>query len=300
MKKKINFSVVCATHKGAIKLNRLILSFYEGTTWPKEIIICGTTPKDLIHVKKKILSKLNVKFILSKKKNQVYQRALAVKKSKEDFILQIDDDVTVYPNFVKNLEKYVHKNQKYSKWIISALIIQKNGSLQAGSWNAIYRKFFLFRSIIYILNKGKKIEEYSVLHSGRCVPYIKNFGKKLKSNIISTEWLCSTVFYPRSCLKFVKKIKQKANKAYYEDVFFSHQLYKKGYNLMIDKDVVGVHDNQPYTSISTYFKTLGTQYELVNFFKKSKILFVLDVIIFTFVHLLRDIYLITTGRNNEN
>ena len=69
---------------------------------------------------------------------------------------------------------------------------------------------------------------------------------------------------------------------------------------MIDKDVVGVHDNQPYTSISTYFKTLGTQYELVNFFKKSKILFILDVIIFTFVHLLRDIYLITTGRNNEN
>ena len=68
MKKKINFSVVCATHKGAIKVNKLILSFYEGLMWPKEIIICGTTPIDLMHVDKKILSELNIKFILSKKK----------------------------------------------------------------------------------------------------------------------------------------------------------------------------------------------------------------------------------------
>ena len=63
--------------------------------------------------------------------------------------------------------------------------------------------------------------------------------------------------------------------------------------LLIDRNIIGTHDNQPYTSISTYFKTLKTQLFLVKFFKKSKIFFLFDVIIFTFIHLIRDIYIKT-------
>ena len=108
--------------------------------------------------------------------------------------------------------------------------------------------------------------------------------------IKDVEWLCSTILYHKSCLKNVKNFKQNSAKAYYEDVLFSHQLYRKNYKLLIDVNVIGIHDNQPFTSTSIYFKTLPTQLELVKFFNKSRILFILDIFIFTFIHMLRDLY----------
>ena len=174
--------------------------------------------------------------------------------------------------------------------IVSALIIQNDKSLQAGTWNNIYKKYKFFRFIVLLLNNFKKIKEYSILASGRCVPFIKNFDSELKNNIKDVEWLCSTILYHKSCLKNVKNFKQNSAKAYYEDVLFSHQLYRKNYKLLIDVNVIGIHDNQPFTSTSIYFKTLPTQLELVKFFNKSRILFILDIFIFTFIHMLRDLY----------
>ena len=176
------------------------------------------------------------------------------------------------------------------KKIVSALIIQNNKTLQAGTWNNIYKKYKFFIFLVLFLNNFKKIKEYSILESGRCVPYIKNFDSRLKKNIQNVEWLCSTILYHKSCLKNVKNFKQNSAKAYYEDVLFSHQLYRKNYKLLIDVNVVGIHDNQPFTSTSIYFKTLPTQLELVNYFNKSKFLFFIDTFIFTFIHMLRDIY----------
>jgi len=74
-------------------------------------------------------------------------------------------------------------------------------------------------------------------------------------------------------------------------MYYSRISYiKKKYKLLIDVNAIGIHDNQPYTSTSIYFKTLLTQFELVKFFNKSKILFYVDVFLFTFIHILRDIY----------
>ena len=291
MKKKINVSVVCATHNGAAKLKNLILSIYKNKVWPKEIVICGTSNGDLKYIKPQIISTLSIKFFKSSQKSQIYQRSIAINKTKSDYILQIDDDVTVQPNFFLNIKKYTKNKKIIDKKIISALILQSNNNLQAGSWNSIYRKYLIFRIILRLLNKGKPIKQYSILESGRFIPYIENFDGKLEKNIVNAEWLCSTVLYHKSCRYIVRDFSQISKKAYYEDVLFSHQLFLKKYNLIIDKNIIGTHDNQPYTSITTYFKTLKTQFFLVNFFKKSKLFFFFDVVIFTFIHLIRDIYI---------
>lgn len=292
MKRKINISVVCATHKGSKKIKNLINSIYQNNIWPKEIVICGTSKSDLKFIPEKLVKLLDIKFIFSNIKSQVYQRKLAIQSSSSDYILQIDDDIIIKRNFFLKISKYTLSKYQIKKKIVSALILQKNGNLQAGSWNTIYNKYFIFRIILKILNLGKYVEEYSVLESGRCVPYIENFKGFLEKNVVNAQWLCSTVLYHRLSRKNIKYIKEFSKKAYYEDVLFSYQLYKKKYQLIIDKDVVGTHDNQPYTKLSTYFETLKTQYELVKFFKKNKILFFLDVIIFSIIHLLRDIYVI--------
>tara|TARA_A100001011_G_C14256021_1_gene820121 strand:+ start:868 stop:1587 length:720 start_codon:yes stop_codon:yes gene_type:complete len=234
---------------------------------------------------------LSIKFFKSSQKSQIYQRSIAINKSKSDYILQIDDDVTVQPNFFLKIKKYTKNKKIIDKKIISALILQSNNNLQAGSWNNIYKKYLIFRIILRFLNKGKAIKQYSILESGRCIPYIENFDGKLEKNIFNAQWLCSTVLYHKSCRNIVRNFSQIGKKAYYEDVLFSHQLFLKKYNLIIDKNVIGTHDNQPYTSITTYFKTLKTQFFLVNFFKKSKLFFFFDVVIFTFIHLIRDMYI---------
>jgi len=297
MKRKINISVVCATHQGSKKIKNLILSIYKNHLWPKEIVICGTSKSDLKFVPEKLIKLLNINFLFSKIKSQIHQRNIAIQHSSSDYILQIDDDVIIKSNFFLKINKYTLSKNQINKKIISALILQKNGNLQAGSWNSMYNKFFILRLLLKILNKGKSIEEYSVLESGRCVPYIKNFKGIMDKNIISAEWLCSTVLYHRFSRKNIEYITEFSKKAYYEDVIFSHQLYKKDYKLIIDKDIVGIHDNQPYTSLSTYFDTLKTQYEMVKFFKKNKFFFFLDVAIFSLVHLLRDLYVVLVHKS---
>jgi len=219
----------------------------------------------------KIVLALNIKFIHSKIKNQITQRNNGIKKSKSDYILQIDDDVKINRNFFQKLEKYTKKKNFVEKKIISALILQKNNILQAGSWNMIYKKYYLFRKLIWFLNYFKKINEYSVLESGRCIPYIENFNGLLDKNVSNAEWLCSTVLYHRSFRKKIIYLNDFSKKAYYEDVLFSHQLYKKNYNLIIDKNIIGFHESQPYTSLLTFIQTIKMQYALVKFFKKKKI-----------------------------
>ena len=45
--------------------------------------------------------------------------------------------------FFLNLSKYVHDTRDRKK-IVSALIIQNDKSLQAGTWNNIYKKYKFF------------------------------------------------------------------------------------------------------------------------------------------------------------
>ena len=153
MKKKINISVVCATHNGSKKIKNLINSIKDNYIYPKEIVICGTNALDLKYIPKNLIKNLNIKFILSKKKSQIIQRNIAIKNSKADFILQIDDDVVVKKNFFINLSKYTSSNND-QKMIVSALIIQNNKSLQAGTWNNIYKRYALFRFLVLILERS--------------------------------------------------------------------------------------------------------------------------------------------------
>ena len=95
MKKKLNVSLVIPSHKGKKKLPKLINSIKENTFLPKEIIICGTNKSDINLIDKKEIKSLNIIFLLSKIKNQVYQRKKAIDNAKYDLIFQLDDDVVL-------------------------------------------------------------------------------------------------------------------------------------------------------------------------------------------------------------
>ena len=63
-------SVVCASHNGKNKIPNLIDSIKKNSLLPNEIIITGLA-KDLSKLDKIDIKKLNIKFVLSKKKIKV-------------------------------------------------------------------------------------------------------------------------------------------------------------------------------------------------------------------------------------
>ena len=76
MKKRIDVSMVVATHKGINKLPLLVSSLKKNSMLPKEIIICGTSLNDIKLLRKNDIKSLNIKFFISKIKNQVLSPSL--------------------------------------------------------------------------------------------------------------------------------------------------------------------------------------------------------------------------------
>ena len=119
MKQKIvKISIICASHNGKYKLPKLIESISNGYYIPEEIIIVTTSLSDCLFLNKKISNKIKLKFFISKKKNQIYQRKLGIKKTKNNLILQVDDDVLFYKDTLKNFfynNFFTPKKKNFSK-----------------------------------------------------------------------------------------------------------------------------------------------------------------------------------------
>ena len=103
----VPISVVCPTHKGNKKLPKLINSILNNTVKPNEIIICGTNINDI-----KGLNQKGIKFIVSSISNQSYQRKLAIKKSKNQLLLQCDDDIILEKEFFKKMYDHFKEDIK--------------------------------------------------------------------------------------------------------------------------------------------------------------------------------------------
>lgn len=279
--RKINVSLVIASHKGRLKLPQLINSVKKNNFWPKEIVICGTNKKDISLVKKKDLKLLNINFIVSKIKNQVYQRKLALTKINQEYVLQLDDDITLESNFFNIL--YFHLENKKKNVITMSLVIIPDLKEQAYRWNLYYRNNLYFRILLRFFNYGKKIKYMSILPSGRICPYLPDsfyYEKKILKNL---EWTNSLILYHKSVLNYSDDIKdlKKNEKSFYEDVLFSHNLYKKGFKLQIDPKLKAIHPYYDQLDFFTHLKTLKTQYKIVKRFKKNYIMFMLDAILAT-------------------
>ena len=292
MKKILPITIVCPTHNGQKKLPKLINSIYNNSFWPKEIIICGTDKLDFKLIDQAKIKKLNVTKILSNVKNQKTQRDLAIKKVRTKLIAQCDDDLELDSNYLIN--SYKHFSKKNKKILVSAAILFKDKKHQAIRWNSAFYSFRLYRFLLLFFNSFRKLKYMSVLNSGRIIPLLpSDFLKENKSFKVlnNLEWVCSTVIYNKSALKDAYNyFPEKGKKAYYEDVFFSHSLFKKGYNLLIDRSIIAYHPKTTKTDISIFFDTIKSQKKIIEVFKKSKFLFYLDIIVFGLIFVLLKIF----------
>ena len=293
MNKILPVTIVCPTHNGAKRLPLLLNSILKNTHLPKQIIICGTSLSDFKFLNSPKYKKLNIKKIVSKIKNQKYQRDLAIKNVNTNIIAQCDDDLELEINYIK--KSYDHfRYKKNSKKIVSAAILFKNYQHQAIRWNTVFYNSRIYKYILLLFNMGNRLQYMSVLSSGRIIPLLpKDFLlKNNKSKILNNlQWVCSTIIYTKSAIKdafyYLPEI---GKKSYFEDVFFSHSLFLKNYDLIIDRSIIAYHPMTEKTNLSIYLKTIKSQSKIVKTFKKSKIMFYLDVFVFLIIFILLKIF----------
>jgi GT2 family glycosyltransferase len=268
-------SIVCATHN---KIKQLIRTIHSLTTSEKiiyEIIICSTDKNDFNIVQKEFKKIFNFVFIYSDIKSQTYQRSLAIKKAKSIIILQIDDDVIVSQGTIKKMLDCF--DMESNQIVVGAYLLYPNNDHVSKRFTSYYKKSIFLQLIYFLLNLFKQPNQMSVLRSGRIFPLLDDPNS-------NKEWLSSFLMYTKNSY-YQSDVHFNLGKGYYEDIIFTHRLYKLGYKLIMIKDaIVKIDYNQP-TSLKTYLKSLPMQFHFVKLFKKNYILFFIDIVIFSFIHL---------------
>lgn len=268
----INLSLVIASHKGSKKLINLLNSIILGKSIPKEIIIVCSTDEynKYIFNLKKFNKIFNIIILKSKIKNQIYQRQIGLAKARNDYILQLDDDLTLDKNTIKLL--YENVNKSHFKKIFCLNLIDKNKNPLDSRWSYYYRHYTSFKVALYFLNGYKKIQPNTIIKSGRPIP---SFKKNYRY-----EWLNSSLCFHKNAMKDYKFF-DTVGKAYYEDIFTSHSFLVQGYELKKITNSILIHPKTNQIDFNEHLKAFQNQKIIVKTFKKNIILLYFDFLIFS-------------------
>ena len=272
-KKFADLSMVIPTHKGSKKLPDLLKSIKESSLIPNQIIIVGTNRDDFEKLDKYIQF-LNLEFYVSSHANQVFQRNEGFKKVNQSYIIQSDDDIMFEYNCIKLLMYEVKNNKNY---LLSPIILDEFNELADKRSIDLYKKYFLLRMIYLFLNGFKKVKGGTILFSGRPVPDISNNDNR--------EWLNSCICFTSKNLKDYIYFNSNG-KSYYEDVYTSHNYFKKGYFLKKIFNAKIIHKRTRKFDFLQHLCSIKNQYQIVKKFKKSKLFFLFDILIFTIIFMI--------------
>lgn len=270
-----NLTIVCASHNGMKKIPLFLKSIQKNTTRPKDIIICGTHESDISGISKDFLEKNRVSFVISKFANQIYQRNLALSMVSTNYVLQLDDDLILDRNAIKNYCKHFREPNSNKK-IVSGYTVFPNGDHMSCRVKISYQKSKFIRIFYSLMNGFKDLKNMSILKSGRIFPLVLEGDETNEP-----DWLSSCLMFHKDAIKsnpvLVSNKNLNIGKAYYEDVFFTLSLKKRGFKLILDEDITLMH---PYTtSIKPweYIHTISKQKKLLEYTNGSFLLFYLDV-----------------------
>jgi glycosyltransferase involved in cell wall biosynthesis len=219
-KNNLSVSVVIPT-LGGEELKKTIAHLNSGSVKPKEILICipveySSKVDDLKHE--------NVKVIATKSKGQVVQRAIGFQHALCDYVLQIDDDITLA---FECIEKLLGALVLDEKSVVAPVMINISTGCSAYSinGNAIVRKIYYF-----LMNGFDGYQPGKIDKAGTAVGVnVDDFPV----GVLETEWL------PGGCVMHHRKnliledFYPFIGKAFNEDVIHSVLLRKGGRKLFI-------------------------------------------------------------------
>jgi len=270
MIKQSDFSIIIPTIADSNTIKRIVRSLESQNFIPREIIIISINK--IFFVSKK----LNIKFIQSKIKNQVYQRLLGLKKmsKKTKIFIQLDDKISLRKNALKELKN------SWNKYIDKDVIgIGFNQSNVTHNYN-----LFHYLTLTGSRAKGK------VLKSGFCSDY-----SNVKEDTY-VEWLKGGL-----SSWYISKTKNVFKRKYpivpwsiCEDLIFS-KLQNKRYKFVISSKsgvMVNSKDNKSLSYEENLFKgfmQIKMTKSFVNAFHFSKIIFLYSVLSTITLNILKSI-----------
>lgn len=244
-------------------LNETIEKLNNGSIRPKNIIC-------VIYNNKKFVPKKNyknLKFFYTHTKGQVSQRLIAFKKTKEKFILQIDDDIIIDFDCLKNLLISIKKLGKGN--VVGPVYKSfQNKPIHVIKKNKFQIVFDLYNFLICN-------SKFGIKKSGTLSQIFLAYGidpkLKYKDRLIKTDWL------PGGCLltyrsDFISNPRYPfSGKAYCEDVFYSIIRNKRHISHFVDLDSK-VKTSYKAPNLKSFFGEFKVRFFLVKKFKKIKIL----------------------------
>ncbi len=276
---QIPVSIIIPT-LGDAKIEECLKKINESRNKPSEILI--VVPKQNLKKVKNIKLKfktLDIKIIPSNKRDQVFQRILGFKKSKYNFVMQLDDDVKLERDCLIKLFEFLkaRKNSAVAPRYTDKIILSK-----------IYKKpnNLLLKIYHWLINSKKGYDPGGIAKSG--------FNYSEENKLIGSkihQWLSGgAVMHHKKNLILYNYYPFKFNKNYCEDVLHSLILRKKGVQLFkffearVSAEESGRISSKKGLSIilSNFYSEFQIRYFIVKKFRLSRTRFMIYYFIYFF------------------
>lgn len=218
-----NISVVIPTLGGRF-LKKTLIELNSGSLLPKEILVC--IPKNT-SFDSSILEINNVKIIKVPYRGQVAQRAFGFQRAKYEYVLQLDDDISVDSLCLERLFK---RSQELGLNVaISPAFI--DGVTKNSVYTKPHHNKFLLDIYYFLMNGIDGYQPGKIDKSGSAMGI--NSDEKAV-DIIEVDWLPGgCVLHKRKSL-ILEDYWKRCGKAYYEDLMHSFLLKRNDIRLYVD------------------------------------------------------------------
>ncbi len=218
--KNLEISVVIPT-LGGVTLVSTVQKLLKGSLIPKEILVC--IPKDLITVG--LQERLpQVKFILTEKKGQVYQRSEGFKLARYPYVLQLDDDLIIDKFCLERLACAMLASSK-NTCVGPAMYFDTGESFYGRPQNKQ-----LLNLYYWLINGRRGYLPGTITHASTNIGIDPKYTNELKLDV---EWLAGGCVLHRKGNLITEDFFPYKGKAYCEDLIHSLLLKKRGISLQV-------------------------------------------------------------------
>lgn len=293
MAKKSDFAVVCATLRGGKMARSLLSSIMCNRLTPSEVIFVGVRGTDFSGFLECSEGSCPVSLISSFEIGQVHQRRLGIESMSCDLVFQLDDDLSIEDSYFETmLNVYNHRK---AKCVIGAVPRFVDSTAMSRGYSDAVFKSTIFRSFFWATNGFRFLRPLSLTLSGRNLPGLY-FDSR--DDQYTCEWLCSCMLFHKSALDDAILLSGGYKKAHFEDVIFSHSLFKMGYELVYSYESKVYHPNltNGERSWGEICDILKAQYEVVKVFRLSILAYLIDGLFFASLSAFKKVFSILRVR----
>ena len=140
------FDALVCSHRGESKLPSIVTSLLTQTLIPRKIVICSTSKDDLTNITESQLK--YIVHVVSPIANQVVQRAIGLTYCDSEYILQLDDDLTLDPNCSISSSSFIDRTMLVNHSVTAALPLRSIFVVQVLAiilqYNILYHHLYLW------------------------------------------------------------------------------------------------------------------------------------------------------------